>query len=229
MDKTLTVAVLGLLVNLVGLFVFSHGHHGHSHGGHGHSHGGGGKKKKDKKNKHKHGHSHGGDPFEVEESHHGHSHGDDHHGHSHGGHDDHHDEEGHEGHDENLWGVYLHVLGDTLGSVGVIISSLLISFFDWRIADPISSVCLALIILPSVFPLLKSSANILLQRVPDKLQKRLPPSIERVSFLLPHCFCAARLPFLQHNISFTLLSLHQFYPLFFIHIVFVESSCGSLY
>lgn len=49
---------IGLLVNLIGLFLFHQ--HGHSHGGHGHSHGG-------------HGHSHGGD---------GHSHGG--HGHSHG-------------------------------------------------------------------------------------------------------------------------------------------------
>ncbi|XP_066540583.1 proton-coupled zinc antiporter SLC30A1 [Hoplias malabaricus] len=42
------VGVAGLLINLLGLFLF-HGHagHGHSHGGHGHSHGG-------------HGHSHGG-------------------------------------------------------------------------------------------------------------------------------------------------------------------------
>lgn len=43
------VSVLGLLVNLVGIYAFQHGH-GHSHGGgssHGHSHGGA-----------SHGHSH---------------------------------------------------------------------------------------------------------------------------------------------------------------------------
>lgn len=39
-DRLLVVSVLGLLVNIFGIFVF-HGHaHGHSHGGgsHGHSH-----------------------------------------------------------------------------------------------------------------------------------------------------------------------------------------------
>ena len=51
------VSVLGLLVNLIGIFAFK-GAHGHSHGGgQGHSHGG-------------QGHSHGG---------HGHSHGEEQH------------------------------------------------------------------------------------------------------------------------------------------------------
>jgi solute carrier family 30 (zinc transporter), member 5/7 len=40
--RLMLVAVLGLFVNLLGIFVFNHGGHGHSHGGddHGHSHGG---------------------------------------------------------------------------------------------------------------------------------------------------------------------------------------------
>ncbi|KAK5907833.1 hypothetical protein CesoFtcFv8_005643 [Champsocephalus esox] len=39
-DRLLPVSIAGLLVNLVGIFVFQHGGHGHSHGGedHGHSH-----------------------------------------------------------------------------------------------------------------------------------------------------------------------------------------------
>ena len=51
-ERLFVVSVLGLLVNLVGIYAFNHGGHGHSHGGggHGHSHGGGGG----------HGHSHGG-------------------------------------------------------------------------------------------------------------------------------------------------------------------------
>lgn len=76
--------------------------------------------------------------------HHGHGHS--HHGHSHHGHDHH----GHGHHDHNhllpvsshdvsdpssgstariMQGVFLHVLADTLGSVGVIISSILIEQF----------------------------------------------------------------------------------------------------
>lgn len=51
-ERLFVVSVLGLLVNLVGIYAFNHGGHGHSHGGsggHGHSHGGGGSN---------HGHSH---------------------------------------------------------------------------------------------------------------------------------------------------------------------------
>ena len=43
-------------------------------------------------------------------------------------------------------GVFLHILADTLGSVGVIISSGLIYFFGWMIADPICSMFIATLI-----------------------------------------------------------------------------------
>ena len=43
-------------------------------------------------------------------------------------------------------GVFLHVMADTLGSVGVIVSSALIQQFGWMIADPICSVFIATLI-----------------------------------------------------------------------------------
>ena len=146
-ERLFLVSVLGFCVNLVGIFVFNHGgDHGHSHGGgggdHGHSHfgfGGASQPANGKSNDH-HGHSH---------DHHGHGHSHDHddHGHSHGGdtaisfdsHDSHHGHS-HGGSGENkiFQGIFLHILADTLGSVGVIISSLLIRFFGWNIADPVT-------------------------------------------------------------------------------------------
>ncbi|KCV70490.1 hypothetical protein H696_02831 [Fonticula alba] len=125
-ERLLTVAVLGLIVNLVGIFAFEHGGHGHSHGG-----GGGG-----------HGHSHGG------------------HGHSHGGHDDPHS-------NPLLQGMFLHILADTLGSVGVIASAILIKLFDWQMADPICSIFISVMIFVTVVPLLKSSAAVLMQSTPE--------------------------------------------------------------
>ena len=55
------VSVAGFLVNIIGIFSFSHAHshggqpcgqssHGHAHGGHGHSHGGGQEKNEVAKN-----------------------------------------------------------------------------------------------------------------------------------------------------------------------------------
>lgn len=43
-------------------------------------------------------------------------------------------------------GVFLHILADTLGSVGVIISSGLIHYFGWMVADPICSMFIATLI-----------------------------------------------------------------------------------
>lgn len=187
-DRLLPVSIAGLLVNLVGIFVFQHGGHGHSHGeeGHGHSHSlfngsvnHGGHGGHDHQNKHGHGHDgHDG---------HGHSHGG--HGHSHGGHDEphHHDEllhtPGKGSSKQILQGVLLHIIADTLGSVGVIISALLMQRYDLMIADPICSMLIALLIGVSVVPLLRESIGILMQRTPPSLDLALPECYQRVQQL----------------------------------------------
>ncbi|MEQ2158025.1 hypothetical protein GOODEAATRI_007942, partial [Goodea atripinnis] len=76
-ERLLPVSVAGLLVNLVGIFVFQHGGHGHSHGD---------------------------------------------------------------------GGVLLHIIADTLGSIGVIISALLMQKYELMIADPICSMLIAVLI-----------------------------------------------------------------------------------
>ena len=74
-----------------------------------------------------------------------------------------------------LTGIFLHVLADTLGSVAVIISSLLIQQFGWLIADPICSLFLAGLIFMSVLPFLRQSAKVLLlaPNNPENVQKAL--------------------------------------------------------
>lgn len=195
-DRLLPVSVAGLLVNLVGIFVFQHGGHGHSHGdgGHGHSHSLFNGSLNHGRDKHdQHGHSHGGDKH-GHEGHghegHGHSHGG--HGHSHGGHGHSHDDP--HCHDELhtpgkgsskqiLQGVLLHIIADTLGSIGVIISALLMQKYDLMIADPICSMLIALLIGVSVVPLLRESIGILMQRTPPSLDHTLPECYQRVQQL----------------------------------------------
>uniref|UniRef100_A0A667XV55 Zinc transporter n=1 Tax=Myripristis murdjan TaxID=586833 RepID=A0A667XV55_9TELE len=99
-----------------------------------------------------------------------HSHGG--HGHSHGGH-------GH-GMNANMRGVFLHVLADTLGSVGVIISTILIRQFGWLIADPICSLFIATLIFLSVIPLLKDACEVLLLRTPPEHEKDLNSALEKI-------------------------------------------------
>lgn len=58
-------------------------------------------------------------------------------------------------------GVFLHVMADTLGSVGVIISTLLIQFYGWTGFDPIASLFIAILIAASVVPLVLDTGKIL--------------------------------------------------------------------
>ncbi|KAJ8305737.1 hypothetical protein KUTeg_016282 [Tegillarca granosa] len=182
-ERLFVVSVLGFIVNLIGIFAFQHGH-GHSHGGDSHGH------------THSHGHSHGlglqtSSDSHIESVGHGHSHSD--HGHSHSGdhghsHSDHghshsdygHSHESHGGspgktaQTQIMQGVFLHILADTLGSVGVIISSGLIYYFGWMAADPICSI---------VLPLIRDSVGILMQRTPKQIEHLLPGCYQRVSEL----------------------------------------------
>ena len=73
----------------------------------------------------------------------------------------------------NMRAVYLHVLGDALGSVIVIASSLCIIYGkgNWTLfMDPAMSLILVLIIMKSSVPLLKESALILMQTVPTHIK-----------------------------------------------------------
>ena len=72
------------------------------------------------------------------------------------------------------------MLADTLGSVGVIISSILIEQYQWYIADPICSLFIAVMIMLSVIPLLRQSSLVLLQRTPKELEQRLRDAMNRV-------------------------------------------------
>ncbi|NXX96704.1 ZNT5 protein, partial [Centropus bengalensis] len=176
----LPVSVGGLIVNLVGICAFSHAHsHGPSRGGchsHDHSH-----------SHHGHSHSHG----------HGHSHSD--HGHSHG----HPHGPFGGGMNTNMRGkyrllrcVFLHVLADTLGSVGVIVSTIFIQQFGWLIADPLCSLFIATLIFLSVIPLLKDACQVLLLRIPPEQEKDLHAALEKIqkiegviSYRDPHFWC----------------------------------------
>lgn len=77
---------------------------------------------------------------------------------------------GHSHSDLNMRGVFLHVMGDALGNIGVIGSALIIwlTSYSWRFyADPAISLVITLIILGSAIPLCKAASRILLQAVPE--------------------------------------------------------------
>jgi len=74
---------------------------------------------------------------------------------------------GHAHDDVNLAGASLHVLGDLLGSVAAVLAALAIRWMGWLWADPVLSLLVSLLILNSAWRLLRLSAHILLEGVPD--------------------------------------------------------------
>jgi len=55
-----------------------------------------------------------------------------------------------------------------LGSVGVIISTLLIQFYGWTGFDPIASLFIAILIAASVFPLVMDTGKVLALDIADR-------------------------------------------------------------
>ena len=158
-EGLLQVSVAGLIVNMVGIAFFHDFKHAHpegescSHGKH-----------------HDHSHVPAQDDQDEEQLD-----GEDNsqivqHGH------DHHPEQkeqahDHEGSNANIHGILLHIVADALGSVGVIISSILIKFYNIQVADPICSSVISLLIFASVLPLIKSSSEDLLLKCPPSISR----------------------------------------------------------
>ena len=139
--ELLVVSSLGLAVNMVGILAFEHGH-SHGHGGHSHSHGG----HSHSHNSHDHDeHSHSAtsvasSPSKAQKA----TAGTHHHG------------------SENMQGIYLHIMADALGSVAVVVSTVLVRYTGWTGFDPLASCMIAILIFASAIPLVMSTATTLL-------------------------------------------------------------------
>ncbi|ODV80521.1 cation efflux protein [Suhomyces tanzawaensis NRRL Y-17324] len=152
-NELIIVSIMGLLVNLVGIFAFNHGHGEHGGHTHGHSH-----------SHDSHSHSH------VESHSHSHEHS-----HSHGGEDNH--------MNDNMKGIFLHILADTLGSVGVVISALLTKFFGWEGFDPVASIIIAALIFFSAIPLIKSTASTLLLKLTTDKESKIRSVLSEITHI----------------------------------------------
>lgn len=72
-------------------------------------------------------------------------------------------------HSLNVKGAYLEVLSDILGSVGVIVASIIIMKTGWKAIDPIISAGIGLFILPRTWVLLRQVVNILMEGTPSHI------------------------------------------------------------
>ncbi|MEV4629790.1 cation diffusion facilitator family transporter [Micromonospora sp. NPDC049523] len=69
----------------------------------------------------------------------------------------------------NLRGAYLEVVGDLLGSLGVIAAALIIATTGWLYADLVVAVAVGLFILPRTWQLGRSAVRVLVQAAPEHL------------------------------------------------------------
>ncbi|UCH28587.1 MAG: cation transporter [Myxococcales bacterium] len=66
----------------------------------------------------------------------------------------------------NVRGAWLHVMADTLGSVGAILAGAAIYFLGWRWADPVASFVIATLVLYSAWGLVRETLDVLMEGVP---------------------------------------------------------------
>lgn len=192
------VAAFGLVVNIAMALLLGHDH-GHGHAlGHGHDHGDHGGDHDHAHEDHVHAHDEHGDSHIhglTFKTHHQHAH----HHHSNDGdprthHDHHHDHE--TGHTEpllkarsdtktdpsskpvetkrhrniNVQGAYLHVLGDSIQSVGVMIGGALIWWKpNWKIIDLICTLVFSFIVLGTTVRMIRSILEVLMESTPREI------------------------------------------------------------
>jgi cobalt-zinc-cadmium efflux system protein len=66
----------------------------------------------------------------------------------------------------NIRGAWLHVLTDTLGSLGTIVAGGLIWGLGWNLADPLTSILVGLLVIYSAWQLVAESVSVLMENAP---------------------------------------------------------------
>jgi len=82
-----------------------------------------------------------------------------------------------------MQGIFLHILADALGSVAVIISTLLTKSTAWSGWDPIASCIIAILIFFSAIPLVKSSGKRLLLSLSGEAEYECRGTLQGISEL----------------------------------------------
>lgn len=69
----------------------------------------------------------------------------------------------------NVEGAFLHIVGDALGSVGVVVAGVLVAAFGWRLADPIVAALIAALIVGTSVSLVRRVLHVLMEGTPAHL------------------------------------------------------------
>ena len=85
--------------------------------------------------------------------------------------------------DINVRGAFLHMAADTLVSLGVVVSGVIITLTGWNLIDPIVSLIIAIVILVSTWGLLSASLRLSMDGMPEGIDLH---DIETKMRSLPH-------------------------------------------
>lgn len=70
----------------------------------------------------------------------------------------------------NVKAAIIHIIGDIVQSVGVVIASILIYFCpNWTVIDPICTITFSIIVICTTFNITKKCLSILMESSPDKV------------------------------------------------------------
>ncbi|USQ68191.1 cation diffusion facilitator family transporter [Companilactobacillus allii] len=67
----------------------------------------------------------------------------------------------------NIKATFLHMLSDTLSSIGVFVASIFIILFNWTWVDPLITIIIAIWLLKEAFDVVKETINILMEASPN--------------------------------------------------------------
>ena len=73
------------------------------------------------------------------------------------------------GHSLNVRGAFLHLVGDSLASVAVVVSALIVMLTGWNVADPIAAIVISALILVAGGRLVLETLNILMEVAPRRV------------------------------------------------------------
>ena len=144
-------------------------------------------------------------------------------------------------HNLNLKSTYLHLLADTLSSLGVIVGGLLIRFYQVLWVDPLLTLGIAIYILKEGLELLKVTVDILMQASPHLDYEHIKEEIETLPYVKnihhihawrmdeKHIYFEAHIDFEDQLLSTIQTSLHDIEHLlkdhFGIHHVTLQAEC----
>lgn len=84
--------------------------------------------------------------------------------------------------DLNIRSAYIHMMGDAVSAVGVVVAGVLVRFFGMPLADPVISILIAGLILWSSWGILKEAVDVLLEGSPAGLEM---PEVEGAIATVP--------------------------------------------